>query len=320
VAGRRAKYKRILTGTPVANGPFDVYSQLKFLDEGYWKEKGFASYEAFRTYFGVWEQAITGTGQRFNRCVRYRNLEQLHSLVQGIASRVTKEEVLDLPPKLYTKRYHELSSAQEAAYVALRDQLMMELDSGELLTTELVVVRLLRLQQVLSGFLPTESGFPTWLVEPDDNPRLKILKEILDEAPAKVIVWARFRNDVDLITNALGEEAVRYDGSTSEEKRLEARERFQNDERTRYFVGNPAAAGEGLTLHAASTVVYYSNSFNLTHRLQSEDRAHRIGQRSPVTYVDLIAAKTVDEHIVRKLRHKLDLASKITGDEVRTWL
>jgi SNF2 family DNA or RNA helicase len=117
----------------------------------------------------------------------------------------------------------------------------------------------------------------------------------------------------------LGDEAVRYDGAVDEDGRLAARRRFQDGD-ARWFVGNPACAGTGLTLTAAATVVYYSNSFNLEHRLQSEDRAHRIGQRNAVRYVDLVAKGTVDSKIVAALRDKLDVASQITGDAARAWL
>mgnify|MGYP003575362302 CR=1 FL=1 len=317
-SAKHAPYRRILTGTPVANSPFDVYSQVKFLDEEFWKARGFASAEAFRTHFGIWEQAVNGaTGQRFNRCVAYRNLNQLHDIVTAVASRVTKEQVLDLPPKVYTKRYFDLSPAQAKVYGELRKDFVAFLDSGEMVTAPLVVVRLLRLQQVTCGYLPADdcesvTDFP-------ENPRLKLLLETLEDCEGKAIVWARFRRDVDKICSALYPHAVRYDGSVGDEDRLAARRRFQDGD-AKYFVANPAAAGEGLTLTAARSVIYYSNSFNLTHRLQSEDRAHRIGQGESVRYVDLVASGTVDNHLVAALRRKHNVAAQVTGDEVRQWL
>ncbi len=318
VFGRRTPYKRILTGTPITNKPFDVYPQLKFLDEDFWRRRDFASYEAFKTHFGVWEQRVNGaTGQRFAQVVSFRNLDQLGRIVAEVASRVTKEDVLDLPPKTYQKRYFEISDEQARAYRELRDHYVTLLDSGEEVTAALMVTRLLRLQQITCGYLPSDdcehmTAFP-------ENPRLAALLDVLEDLEGKAIVFARFRRDVDQICAALGAEAVRYDGAVDGEGRLEARTGFQRGY-VRYCVGNPAVAGVGLTLHAASTVVYYSNSFDLEQRLQSEDRAHRIGQTKNLTIVDLVARGTVDEKIVRVLREKLNLASIVTGDRFREWL
>lgn len=318
-SGKRAPYRRILSGTPVANSPFDVYPQVKFLDEEFWKVRGFASMEAFRTHFGIWEQAVNGaTGQRFNRVVAYRNLGQLAEIIAHVGSRVTKAEALKyLPPKLYSKRYFDLAPAQRALYESLKKEFVAFLDSGEMVTAPLVVVRLLRLQQVACGYVPSDDLES--VTDLPDNPRLGLLLETLEDAPGQAIVWARFRRDVDKICAALGPQAVRYDGAVGDADRLRAREAFQAG-RARYFIANPAAAGEGLTLTAATTVVYYSNSFNLTHRLQSEDRAHRISQESAVHYVDLIASGTVDHHLVASLRRKFNVASLVTGDQVREWL
>jgi len=322
--GRRTPYKRILSGTPVTNKPFDIYSQVKFLDEAFWHARGYASYEAFKTYFGIWEQRINGaTGQRFNQVVAFKNLDQLSRLVAEISSRVTKAQVLDLPPKVYQKRYFDLSDAQQVAYDTVRDDFLLYLESGETVTAALVVTRLLRLQQIACGYLPIDNpdGEAARLERFPENPRLAALLEILEDLEGKAIIFARFRADVDQIMEKLGKEAVRYDGAVDGDDRLDARQSFQAvDSGPRYFVGNPAVAGVGLTLHAASTVVYYSNSFDLEQRLQSEDRAHRIGQEKTVTYVDLIAKGTVDSKIVRALREKLNIASQITGDTAREWL
>lgn len=317
-SGRKAPFKRILTGTPVANSPFDVYSQVKFLDEEFWKARGFASVDAFRTHFGVWEQAVNGaTGQRFNRVVSYRNLNQLAEIMTQVGSRVTKEVALDLPPKVYSKRYFDLAPKQRELYDSLRKEFVAFLDSGEMVTAPLIVVRLLRLQQVTCGYLPSDDCES--VTDLPDNPRLKLLGETLEDVEGQAIVWARFRRDVDKICALLGADAVRYDGLVGDADRLSARERFQRGE-VEFFVANPAAAGEGLTLTTAKTVVYYSNSFNLTHRLQSEDRAHRIGQAGAVQYVDLIGSGTIDHHLVASLRNKFNVASMVTGDTARQWL
>lgn len=316
-AGRRAQYKRILTGTPVTNSPFDVYCPLKFLDENFWKPE-FASYESFKTYFGVWEERVNSqTGGRFSQVVSYRNIDQLAAIVDRVSSRVTKDQVLDLPPKVYKKVYFEMAPEQARVYEAIKNDMVAFLNSGEVITTPLVIVQLMRLQQVTCGYVPSDGAEA--LTRFDDNPRLKCLLEVLEDSPGQAIVFARFREDINQICAALGADCVRYDGAVEQDARVEARRRFQ-DGSARYFVGNPAAAGVGLTLTAAKTVVYYSNNFSLEQRLQSEDRAHRIGQSSSVTYIDVVARGTVDSRIVKALRDKLNIASQITGDEVRKWL
>jgi len=317
---KRAKYKRILTGTPIANSPFDAYSQLKCLDDRYWKDKGFSVFSTFKTHFGIFQKFTNGqTGQQFETIVGYRNLDELKAMIDPITDRVTKDDVLDLPPKLYQKRYFEMTAEQRSVYKQVKEQAIAFLDSGDTITTPLALVQLLRLQQITCGFVPTDDGD---LEEFDGvNPRLDLLEEICDGLGHKAIIWARFRRDIDLIMQRLGDKAVRYDGQTTDDERSEAKARFQDPEDPiQFFVGNPAAGATGLTLHQARTVIYASNSFKLTDRLQSEDRAHRIGQEHPVAYIDLIAPGTVDEHIVRALRDKDEISTVLTGDKLRDWI
>ena len=319
-AGAYAKHKRILSGTPVPNGPFDIYAPIKFLKTDFWKEIGCGNFAAFKAMFGIWQRIELSEGRSFESCVAFQNLEILNKQLEKIASRVLKEDVLDLPPKVYQKRYFELTPEQRRLYTSLREEMMVDLESGELLTAALAIVRLLRFQQITSGYLPDGDDGP--LIDiPGANPRLDLLSEIVDDTPGKIIIWCRFSRDIDKIMERFGDLAVRYDGSSSDEERAEAIDSFQNNpEGARIFVANPAAAGEGLTLHAAKTVIYYSNSFNLSQRLQSEDRAHRIGQDSSVTYIDLIAPGTIDAKLVAALRDKLNVAATITGDSIKEWI
>jgi len=156
--------------------------------------------------------------------------------------------------------------------------------------------------------------------------RLDAVKDILEETTGKVILWSRFRYDIQQLTNMLikeyGEECVAsYYGDTPDDERQEIVTKFQDpDSRLRFFIGNPATAGYGLTLTEANTVIYYANDFNLETRIQSEDRCHRIGQKNPVTYIDLITDNTIDERIVQALRNKIDLGAKVLGEEAREWL
>jgi SNF2 family DNA or RNA helicase len=149
---------------------------------------------------------------------------------------------------------------------------------------------------------------------------------VVEETSDKVIIWANYRHDIEAIKLALAKEygmnAVgTYYGDTDDEERRRVVREFQDpDSELRFFVGNPRTGGYGLTLTAANTVVYYSNSFDLEVRLQSEDRAHRIGQTKSVTYVDLMVPGTVDEKIVKALRSKIDIANEVLGEEMKDWL
>jgi len=322
--GKAATYRRILTGTPVANSPFDVFSQFQFLDPKIWHAIGCRSYTAFKNYFGVWEDAMDPRSGRFYKnLVRYRNLEKLNKIVETVGCRVRKEDVLDLPPKLYQTRSFDLSAEQARLYGQLADDLYLRLDAGEV-DAMLAIVQMIRFQQVASGFLPIADPETGEVIEVKrlDNARIRCFSEVVEDTTGKFIAWGKFQQDIDDMAAAcreLGVEAVLYDGRCSDADRADAIERFQKGT-ARAFLANPAAAGEGLTLHAATTVIYYDNSFKLTERLQSEDRAHRIGQEHPVLYIDIVAAGTIDEKIAMALRNKLDVASIVTGDKLRDWI
>jgi SNF2 family DNA or RNA helicase len=184
------------------------------------------------------------------------------------------------------------------------------------------MTQMLRLQQVLSGHLKTDNGD---LVEVESK-RIDAVKDILEETTGKVILWSRFRYDIqrlsEMIAKEYGEGSVAsYYGDTPDDERQEIVTKFQDpDSGLRFFIGNPATAGYGLTLTEANTVIYYANDFNLETRIQSEDRCHRIGQKNPVTYIDLITENTIDERIVQALRNKIDLGAKVLGEEAREWL
>jgi SNF2 family DNA or RNA helicase len=195
------------------------------------------------------------------------------------------------------------------------------LEEGEATTTN-VIVQLLRLHQISCGFLPTDEGE---LVQLDNN-RANELMAALEEITGKVIIWANYRNDVFLLKELLikkygNESLVTYFGDTKDDERVESVSRFQDpDSETRFFLGNTQTGGYGITLTEAQTVIYYSNNYDLEKRLQSEDRAHRIGQKNSVTYLDLVCKDTVDEKIIKALRNKISLAQAVTGDKWKQWI
>lgn len=328
-SSKYAPYKRILTGTPIANGPFDVYSQMKFLDENFWKQHQLDSFVMFKNIFGNWQRGFDGgpNTPRYDVLLGYQNLERLNKIIAESSSRVTKDEVLDLPPKLYSKRYCEMNKEQIRVYQELRDQYMTELMNGDIVTATLPIVRLLRYQQVTCGYMPTEgddeNAEPHIMLGPN-NPRLELLGEICEGLPHKTMIWARFRKDIDMIMDMLGKKAVRYDGALDEDGLEESKDRFRNDPSVQFHVGNPAKGSEGLTYTMAKTVIYYNNSFKLLDRLQSEDRCHRIGQTDQVNYIDLQALmsgnQTVDHRITNNLVNKVEIAAAITGDQMKEWI
>ena len=314
---RKCDLVRIASGTPVTRAPFDVYPQMRALDWDFWKPHGFGSFLPFKTYFGIWEDRVNAsTGQRFKTCVSYRNIEKLTEIIQSVTHRVLKSEALDLPSKVYHKRYFEMSPKQKKIYGELRDQMLTWLDSGEMVTAPLMIVRMLRLQQISSGYLPHDDRENVTYL--DENPRLNLLTDMLEDLP-HAIIFARFRHDIDQICGKLGSNAVRYDGSVSQEERKANKAAFQEG-RVPYFVGNTAACSTGLTLHRTNTVIYYTNSFDLEHRMQSEDRIHRIGQHETCNYYDLICKGTLDGYITKSLREKKNVASTVIGDEIKEWI
>lgn len=324
VSGKYAPFRRILTGTPVAQGPFDIYSQLKFLNEDFWKPYGFDSFRVFKFHFGEWftrqdAQDALGYDPGYDKLIRYKNIEKLQEILASVSSRETKETAgLNLPPKLYSKRYYDLTPAQTKAYEELKSEYITQLENGSVVDANLAITRLLRLQQIICGYVHTDNEEPIQMIG-DKNPRMDLLAEIVEGLYTPAIIWSRFTKDIDQIMDMLGDKAVRYDGQITPEQAAVNKKKFQDGE-AQFFVGNPQKGKEGLTLVQAKTVIYYSNSFKLIDRLQSEDRAHRIGQNDAVNYIDLVAPKTVDEHIVRSLRNKFDIAAKITGDELKEWL
>jgi SNF2 family DNA or RNA helicase len=335
-SARFGKYRRILTGTPVSNKPFDIFTQMKFLHKDYWKDKGLNNFTMFKSYFAIWAEGQLQSGRTFPILVNYKNLEELHDMIQPDSSRVLKCDVLDLPPKLYSKRYFDMSSKQTKLYNELRDNFMTEMESGDSVTADLAITRILRLQQITCGYVAVERetrpdpDMPDYIKYEYDvvdieakNLRLKLLQEIVEDMPGKAIIWARFTRDIDMICEMLGDKAVRYDGQVKTDDRAKAIQSFQHDDGNdgaQFFVANAQAAGEGLTLTKATTVIYYNNNFKLSERLQSEDRAHRIGQEHPVQYIDIVCNDTIDQHIVDALIEKKDIARIITGDAVKQWL
>jgi SNF2 family DNA or RNA helicase len=315
--GIGARYRRIMTGSPVTKSPMDLYQQCAFLSDDCLETHSFYAFQA--RYAVVIERQLAS--HSFKQVVGYRHLDELKGKLDKFAFRVKKEECLDLPDKVYMRREVELTDEQVKAYNQMKALALANIEGG-LVSTVNALTQLMRLHQITCGHVKLDDGTVVNL----PNKRIDELLAALEETDGKVIIWATYRHDIEDIKfhlqTAYGMSSVAaYYGETSSDERERIVNDFQDpNSELRFFVGNPSTGGYGLTLTAANTVIYYSNSFDLEKRLQSEDRAHRIGQTKNVTYVDLIAPNTVDEKIVKALRDKIDIATQVLGEDLKQWL
>lgn len=320
LSGSFAPYRRVLNGTPIADSPFECYSQVRFVDPTFWvREVGCRLFSDFKVIFGEWEVGRAAGGREFPAFVRYRNQALLGRLLEKIGSRRLLRETVDLPPLVREKRRFDLSPEQRRVYRQLQNEYRADLGSGSEVTASLAIVRLTRFRQIASGYVPTD-------FEPDedgnqkrrmvligeDRPRLRALVDLLGDLPGQAIIWAQYDQDVDSIVAQI-EGAVRYDGRTPKAERPGILDRFRAGS-IRYLVSKPRCAGYGLNLAFVSNMVYYNDGFSMADRLQSTARIERPGQKAAsILCVDLVARDTVDERIEEVQRMKSG-----TSDEVLT--
>ena len=314
--GKHAKYRRIMTGSPVTKNPLDLYTQCEFLDP-YLLD--FASYYAFRNRYAEMT-TMNVRGRSIQVVKEFRHLGELSESLQPFSYRVLKEDCLDLPPKNFTKRHIVLTSEQRKIYDQMKKHALAMLN-GKITSTMTVLTQLMRLHQITCGHFTADDG-STQLVP---NNRITELMNVLEEIEGKAIIWANYQKDITSIIESIIKvygpgSVVDYYGLTPQEERQDNIRKFQNDSKCRFLVGTPQTGGYGITLTQANTVIYYSNGYDLEKRLQSEDRAHRIGQKKTVTYVDLICEDTIDEKIVKALRDKINIASEVMGEELKDWI
>lgn len=329
---KMVRYRRIATGTPITKGPIDVFTQMEFLESGL---LGTTSYRAFVSEYSdlmsandpmMREMIKRNPKAAHAQIVRrdamgrpiWRNLDKLQKLLTPHTFRITKAECLDLPAKIFQTHYFELTAAQRKVYDVLEEESRILLEDG----TKAAVQRLAaltKLQQITSGYVivPVPGEEPVFRYVSESNPRLEALEDLLeDKEDDQIIIWARYRPELASIASMLKRLEIpfaEYHGGISTEEREQAIDDFQSG-KIRVFVANAQSGGIGLTLTNANLVIYYSNSFDLELRLQSEDRAHRIGQKKSVVYIDLAAQETIDQSITRSLQQKADVAAEILGD------
>ena len=310
------KYRRIMTGSPVTKNPLDLYSQCNFLDPFL---LNFQSYFAFRNRYAEMK-TLHMHGRQIQIVNGFKNLSELSDKLKGFSYRVLKEDCLDLPPKIWTKRHITLTSEQAKVYKQMKEQALAVL-KGKQVTSVSALTQLMRLHQITCGHFAADDGS----VQQIKNNRLSELMDVLEETEGKAIIWAHYQHDIKNIVKEIGKvhgpgSVVTYYGLTPQNERQDNIKQFQSNDEVRFLIGTPATGGYGITLTQANTVIYYSNGYDLEKRLQSEDRAHRIGQKKSVTYVDIMAEDTVDEKIVKALRKKINIASEVMGEELKDWI
>tara|TARA_Y100000401_G_scaffold117424_2_gene126197 strand:- start:17406 stop:18863 length:1458 start_codon:yes stop_codon:yes gene_type:complete len=313
--GRRARYRRILTGSPVTRDPLDLYSQCDFLDETL---LGFSSYYTFRNRYAIMVNMNLGN-RSFKKVTGFQRTDELNAKLMNFSYRVKKDDCLDLPKKSYQYRYVELTTEQRKAYKNMQE-LCLAFIKQKVITVPNKLAMLGKLHQIVCGHIIDEEEHAHKI----NNNRMDVLMEALEEVSGKCIIWANYKADLRAISKEIAtvygpDSLVEYWGDVTDKDRKENIIKFTEGE-ARFFIANPATGGFGLNLQVANTVVYFSNGYNLEHRLQSEDRAHRIGQTKNVNYIDLITTGTVDEKIITSLKNKLDIATQIMGDQWREWL
>ena len=312
----RAQYRRILTGSPVTKNPLDLFTQCYFLDPYHLDHQ---SYYSFRTRYAIMKTAHI-SGRSIQLVAGFKHLAELSEKLKPFSYRVLKEDCLDLPDKIYMKRVISLTDEQQKVYKQMKEEALAILNE-KTVTTVNALTQLMRLQQITCGHFVADDG----TTQKIKSNRLNELMDILDEVEGKAIIWAHWQADIKNIIEEIKKvhgpcSVVDYYGLTPQDQRDKNRHAFQNDSKVRFIVGTPQTGGYGITLTAANTVIYYSNGYDLEKRIQSEDRAHRIGQKKSVTYIDILAEETVDEKIVKSLRKKINIASEVMGEELRSWI
>ena len=311
------KYRRILTGSPVTKSPLDLYSQCQFLDPWLLDQ---SSYYSFRTRYAICRK-IQVHGRQVEIVVGYRNLGELSDKIKPFSYRVLKDDCLDLPKKTYLKRTIDLSDDQKKVYKQMKQEALAVLN-GKMVTSATVITQLMRLHQITCGHFTANDGS----VQEIKNNRISQLMDILEEVEGKAVIWAHYRYDIEKIVQAISKKygnnsVVTYYGDTSTDDRQRAIQKIQDPESpVRFIVGTPQTGGYGITLTGASTMIYYSNGYDLEKRQQSEARIDRIGQEKPMTYIDIMAEDTIDMRIVKSLRQKVNIATEIMGEELKDWI
>ena len=306
--GDIAKYKLILSGTPVQNNAIDIFSQYRFLDPTVFG----LNYYAFRGRYAI----MGGFSNR--QIIGYKDLDELIKKEHSIAYRVTKDEALDLPEQTFLTRYITMDTKDKNLYTQIKKNSFAELEGGGQISAPTVLTKLLRLQQFTGGFIQADDGAKPELVF---KGKLNALEDIFDDyvidEGKKLVVFCRFRPEIDLIQKLMDKKKIRccsIYGDIKIDDRGDIVKEFQTNPEVKVFLAQIDTAGLGITLTAADTCVYYSENFNYAAYSQSLARIHRIGQRNCCTYIHLVVKGTIDETVLKALAKKEDLAKAVVDD------
>lgn len=312
-----AKWRRILSGLPTPTSPLDLFSQFWFLDPAILRANNF---ESFKRRYAITRKMRVG-GRWMWPVVGYKNTDELNGKIAPYSFRRTLRDCYDVPDKVYVRRDVDLTDEQKRIYADLKKKATSKIAEGKHVTATEVITQMLRLHQLCCGWVVDDEA--RQINEVPSN-RLSSLVQLLEEFDGKAVIWCSYRHDLEKIAaklrKDLGDQAVACFYGGNKNTREEDSRRFEGDPQCTRMVATPGAGGRGRTWAVADLLVYYSNTDNLEHRDQSEERASVVGKMNPVTVVDLITRGTVEEKIVKSLRDKINMAGKITGDNYREWL
>lgn len=306
--GAMATRRWILNGTPITQGPLDLWSQCRFLSKNCLP---YSTWTGFKNMFAI-EELVIMQNRAFKKTIGYQNLERLKKDIKPFSSRILKDECMDLPDKTFMQHAVELTAEQRKIYSEVKDLCLSELENGSIVSVTIALAKIVKLHQILCGFVIDDGGTATDI----PNNRLAAVAQIA-ETTKPLVIFCAYRRNIDQVAAMLRKEygsdsVVEYHGGTNTEGRQEAVRRFQNGE-ANFFIGTSAAA-KGLTLHRAHTMIYYANTYSLETRLQSQDRIHRHGQKNACTYIDLVVPDSLDQMILDRLTSKKDLADMVLTD------
>lgn len=325
-----APYRRILTGTPSTKSPLDLWAQMYFLDPGI---LGFSNFYGFRNRYA------TLGGFKGKEVVGYIDIDLIQSKLSRHSDRVLRSDIRDMPPKLYQKATVPLTPQQEKIYAEFKAEMLAEWENTDRehrrLEVRSILAQMLRLQQVVGGFVPSEDedgDVPYRAPEPipGGNPRLDALvgyAQASDDG-TKIVIFARFRAEIQAIVERLrgtfGEQSVvEFHGGVKPAEKDAAKRAFKDpDSPVRFFVANQRSARMGLDLSVAKLVLWYSNSFDFLDRIQGEDRTETVKSESESTmHVDIISSAPIDRTVLQSLRDKKKISDLVTGDEpLSNWI
>ena len=301
--GKHTRYRLLLTGTPISQGVEDLFAQMRFLSEDI---LGYRSFYSFARAHLEYSDKYPGL------ILRAHGLEDLTAKIAPYTYQITKEDCLDLPDKIYDRIYFGLTKEQRNAYEQAKDEILSGI-LDEIFPDYVIFQLFTALQQIVSGFWNHKGE---WLAFPHE--RINALNMVIGgiSEGEKVIIWCKYVESLRQISAALPRPALYY-GELSENQRADELERFRGND-CRFLVATQATGGHGLTLNEAHYHIFYENEFKYSHRIQAEDRSHRIGQTKPVTYIDIVANAGIDQRIQKALGKKEDVVRSFRREVKKT--